>query len=81
VSSNHPYKDYAALQVLDAWVLAEGRSLSIAYDRAGTRRWLNEAQQKRLEADRNRAEADRFRAAGEDMQRELELLRTKLRER
>jgi hypothetical protein len=67
-------------EVLDAWVIAEGRSLSIADDRAGTRRWLNEAQQNHLEAERHRAEAERLRAASGAMERELELLRARLRD-
>jgi hypothetical protein len=73
-------------EVLDAWVIAEGRVLFIAEDRAGKQRWLNEAQQKhveaersRAEAERSRAEAERLRAASQEMERELELLRAKLR--
>jgi hypothetical protein len=46
--------------LLRAW--AEGRALFIAEDRAGKRRWLNEAQQKHVEAERLRAEAERLRA-------------------
>jgi hypothetical protein len=74
-------------EVLDAWVIADGRSLSIADDRAGTRRWLNEAQQNHLEAERhraeaerNRVEAERLRTASGAMERELELLRARLRD-
>lgn len=64
-------------EVLDAWVIAEGRKLFIADDRAGKRRWLNEAQQNRLEAQQNRAEADRAEARAEALERELQELRAK----
>jgi hypothetical protein len=52
-------------EVLDAWVIAEGRKLFIADDRAGKRRWLNEAQQNRLEAEQNRLEAEQNRLESE----------------
>jgi hypothetical protein len=41
-------------EVLDAWVIAEGKSLAIAADRAGRHRWLNEAQHYRREAEQFR---------------------------
>lgn len=46
-------------EVLDGWVIAEGRALAIADDRAGTRRWQNEAQQAQVEAAKARREAER----------------------
>jgi hypothetical protein len=54
-------------EILDAWIIAEGRSLLIADDRAGARRWLTEAeinalQAKDAQANAQRAEADAQRA-------------------
>jgi hypothetical protein len=51
---NHPVYS----EVLDAWVLPDGRTLHIADDRAGTRRWLTEAEKKSLEAAESRARAE-----------------------
>jgi hypothetical protein len=63
-------------EVLDAWVIAEGRKLCIADDRAGKRRWLNEAQQNRIEAEQNRIEAEQNRIEAERAEAEAEALRT-----
>jgi hypothetical protein len=52
-------------QQLEAWLLVEGRDLVIADDRAGTRRWLTEAERHQAEAERSRAEAERSRAEAE----------------
>jgi hypothetical protein len=57
-------------EVLDAWVIADGRSLFIAEDRAGKRRWLTEAEQ-------NRAELAQAQARNQALQRELEQLRAR----
>jgi Putative restriction endonuclease len=45
-------------EALDAWVIADGRALFIAEDRAGKRRWLNEAEHNKLEAEHNKLEAE-----------------------
>lgn len=55
-------------EVLDAWVIADGRSLFIADDRAGTRRWLNEAELNRREAEENKREAEVQRQGAEQAQ-------------
>jgi hypothetical protein len=56
-------------EVLDAWLLAEGRTLHIADDRAGRYRWLTEAETAHqvagaavAEAERSKAEAQRSQA-------------------
>jgi len=67
-------------EALEAWVLAEGRTLFIADDRAGKRRWLNDAEQARAAANRAQAEAERERGAREEMERELQSLRARLGE-
>lgn len=67
-------------EALEAWVLAEGRTLFIADDRAGKRRWLNDAEQARAAANRAQAEAERERGAREQMERELQSLRARLGE-
>lgn len=59
-------------EVLQAWVIAEGRGLFIADDREGKQRWLNEA-------GLHRAEADRQRAAREAAERELRALKARLK--
>jgi Putative restriction endonuclease len=53
-------------EVLDAWVIAEGRSLFIADDRAGNRRWQNEAQLAQGDAARARREAEQAQAQAEE---------------
>ena len=62
-------------EVLDAWVVAMGRSLTIAEDRAGKRPWLNDAQQNRQAADHALAEAERAQAEAEKAQAEAERAR------
>ncbi|HKY41226.1 MAG TPA: Uma2 family endonuclease [Polyangiaceae bacterium] len=52
-------------QQLEAWLMVEGRDLVIAEDRAGTRRWLTEAERLQATAERERAAAERERAAAE----------------
>jgi hypothetical protein len=59
-------------EVLDAWIILEGRQAAIAEDRAGKRRWLNEAGESRAEAERARAEAERAQAEAERAQAEAE---------
>lgn len=49
-------------EVLDAWVIAEGRALHLAEDRAGKRRWLTDADKAKADADKAKADADRARA-------------------
>ncbi len=46
------------VEALDAWVIADGRTLFIADDRAGKRRWLNEAEHNKIEAEHNKIEAE-----------------------
>ena len=78
-------------EVLDAWVIAEGRALAIADDRAGKRRWQSQAEanrdlaalaradadRARADADRARADADRERAAREELDRQLRELKAR----
>jgi hypothetical protein len=52
-------------EALDAWVIAEGRTLFIAEDRAGKRRWLNETEHARADAEREKANAERVQAIAE----------------
>jgi hypothetical protein len=69
-------------QVLEAWLLAEGRNLIIADDRAGQRRWptLEEAAaaQGKAEAAQSKAEAVRERALREELEGKLRELEGKL---
>ncbi len=50
--------------VLDAWIIADGRTLHIADDPAGTRRWLTDAE-------RSKADAELIRARAEQLEHEL----------
>lgn len=52
-------------EALDAWVVADGRSLFIADDRAGKRRWLNETDYARIDAKQAHANAERAQANAE----------------
>lgn len=79
-------------EALDAWVIADGRTLFIAEDRAGKRRWLNEvdyaridakqahadAQRVRGELEREKASAEQQRSEREAMQREIDALKARL---
>jgi hypothetical protein len=72
-------------EALDAWVIAEGRALFIAEDRAGKRRWRNEIEYARAEAEKAQAEAEkaqadanRERAARDAIERELLALKARL---
>jgi hypothetical protein len=47
---------------LDAWVIADGRSLFIADDRAGKRRWRNETEHARAHAEQAQADASKAQA-------------------
>ena len=47
---------------LDAWLIAEGRQLVIAEDRAGQRRWLTALERERAALERERAALERERA-------------------
>lgn len=77
-------------QVLEAWLLVEGRHLMIADDRAGQRRWPTleeaaaarseaEAAQSRAEAAQSKAEAARERALREELEAKLRRLEAKPR--
>lgn len=66
--------------MLDAWVIAEGRKLFIADDRAGKRRWLDEAQQNRVAAEQNQAIAERAKAEAEALRTARDALERELRE-
>jgi Uma2 family endonuclease len=75
---------------LDAWIMVEGRELTIAEDRSGTRRWLTALEreraaltqeraalaQERAEREQERAELERERAARAKLEAELLALRT-----
>lgn len=49
-------------QTLDAWLIPEGRTLHIAQDRAGQRRWRTEAEYAQIEAERAHGDAERAHA-------------------
>ena len=59
-------------EVLDAWLIADGRSLHIAEDRHGTRPWLTAAQQASINAERAQADAERAQADAERARAEAE---------
>lgn len=72
---------------LDAWFIAEGRTLHVSDDRAGTRRWLTETEELRLkveaartDAERVKADAERLKAGAEREQRLRLELEQKVRE-
>jgi uncharacterized protein YqfA (UPF0365 family) len=57
-------------EVLDAWLIADGRDLQISNDRRGIQRWLTaEEQLSKAQADAERAQADAERAQA-DAERE-----------
>jgi Uma2 family endonuclease len=55
----------ARSEVLDAWLIVDGKRLAIASNRAGEHRWHTEAEHQRAEAERQRAEAEHQRAEAE----------------
>ena len=73
--------------MLDAWVIAEGRSLVVADDRAGKKRWQNEAQlaqsdaaKARRDAERAKADAERIKAEAQEQRARQEVLERELAE-
>ena len=66
-------------EALDAWVIADGRSLFIADDRAGKRRWLNETAHARADADRAQADADRAQADADRAQADADRAQAELK--
>lgn len=58
--------------VLDAWFLANGRSLKIADDRNGTRLWLTEAEQAKAQAEQAEAQAEQAKAKAEQAKAKAE---------
>lgn len=67
--------------VLDAWFIAEGRSLHISDDRKGTARWRTDHEQLTLaqgEIERANAEAERQRQAREALEQRLRELERRL---
>jgi hypothetical protein len=75
-------------EVLDAWLIADGRDLNISNDRRGTQRWLTaeeklvvvltEAERARAEAVHALAEAERERQARIELERRVRELESKL---
>jgi hypothetical protein len=59
-------------EVLDAWLVPDGRLLRIADDRQGNRRWLTEAEHAQADAERAQADAERARADAERAQADAE---------
>lgn len=59
-------------EALDAWVIAEGRLLSVADDRAGKRRWLNDLDHAQANAERAQANAERAQADAKRAQADAE---------
>jgi hypothetical protein len=59
-------------EALDAWVIADGRALFIAEDRAGKRRWLNETEHARADAENAQAGAKKAQAEAEKARSETE---------
>jgi hypothetical protein len=59
-------------ETLDAWLIPDGRTLHLAQDRAGLRRWLTEAEYAQKDAGRAQAEAERAQAEAERAQAEAE---------
>jgi hypothetical protein len=63
-------------EILDAWVIAEGRALFIADDRAGKERWQNEAQTAQGDAVKARRDAERAQADAARAQADAEQQRS-----
>jgi hypothetical protein len=59
-------------EVLDAWVVAQGRTIHLTEDRAGLHRWQTEAERAQAEAERAQAEAERAQAEAKRAQAEAE---------
>jgi Putative restriction endonuclease len=58
--------------VLDAWLLPEGRKLELADDRAGVKRWLTPAERAQADAERAQADTERAQADAERAQADAE---------
>jgi hypothetical protein len=67
-------------EVLDAWVVAQGRTIHLTEDRAGLRRWRTEAERAQAEAERAQAEAERAQAEAERERELREAIERRLRE-
>jgi hypothetical protein len=67
-------------QMLDAWIIVDGRELIIAEDRAGTRRWRTELEQERAALEQERAALEQERAALEQERAARERLEQELAE-
>jgi hypothetical protein len=59
-------------EALDAWVIADGRALFIAEDRAGKRRWRNETEYARADAEKAQADAEKAQADAEKARADAE---------
>ncbi len=66
--------------MLDAWVIAEGRSLVVADDRAGKKRWQNEAQLAQSDAAKARRDAERAKADAERAKADAERIKAEAQE-
>ena len=76
-------------EVLDAWLIAEGRDLQVSNERRGTQRWLTaeeklasapaETERAFAEAERALAETERARQARLELERRVQELESKLR--
>ena len=75
-------------EVLDAWLIADGRDLNISNDRRGTQRWLTaeeklgtaraDAERAQADAERAQADAERERQARLDLEQRVRELEAKL---
>jgi hypothetical protein len=59
-------------EVLDAWLVPDGRALHIADDRAGLKRWPTSAERAQAEAERAQAVAERAQAEADRAREETE---------
>ena len=62
-------------EILDAWLIPDGRLLAIAHDRLGTKRWQTDAEQAQDEARRAQDEARRAQDEARRAQRDAEQAR------
>lgn len=65
-------------EVLDAWMIADGRTLHIADDRVGTQRWLTHAEHAAARAQTAEARAQSAEARAEEAERALAELRARI---